>query len=52
MIKPRLLTEDELLECFSQLMRDVTLVAEPVVDIWPYVDNLSPPDAQSLKYAT
>jgi hypothetical protein len=36
----RLLTVEEFKACFAEPMRNVTENAEPVLDIWPYVDNL------------
>jgi hypothetical protein len=36
----RLLSVEEFEACFAQPMRNVTEDAEPVADIWPYVDNL------------
>src|SRR6478752_6297314 len=36
----RLLSAEEFAACFAQPMRDVTKHAEPVVDIWPYVEGL------------
>ncbi len=36
----RCLSEDEFLACFAKPMRDVTAVAEQVLDIWPYVDSV------------
>jgi hypothetical protein len=36
----RLLSVEEFQTCFAQPMRNVTENAEPVVDIWPYVDAL------------
>ncbi len=35
----RLLTEKEFKATFTEKMTDVTLLAEPVVDIWPYVQE-------------
>ena len=36
----RLLSLQEFEACFAQPMRNVTESAEPVLDIWPYVDSL------------
>ena len=36
----RLLSVEEFEACFAQPMRNVTENAEPVLDIWPYVDSL------------
>lgn len=36
----RLLTFEEFKACFAEPMRNVTENAEPVLDIWPYVDSL------------
>ena len=36
----RLLSLQEFEVCFAQPMRNVTESAEPVLDIWPYVDSL------------
>lgn len=36
----RHLSDEEFTACFGQPMRSVTEDAEPVVDIWPYVDGL------------
>lgn len=36
----RLLSAEEFEACFAQPMRNVTETAEPVLDIWPYVDSL------------
>jgi hypothetical protein len=37
----RLLTEKEFKSTFTNKMIDVTQTAEPVVDIWPYVQQLT-----------
>ncbi|KQQ14260.1 hypothetical protein ASF53_10605 [Methylobacterium sp. Leaf123] len=36
----RCLSKDEFLACFADPMRDVTAIAEQVLDIWPYVDSV------------
>jgi hypothetical protein len=36
----RLLSAEEFEACFARPMRNVTENAEPVLDIWPYVDSL------------
>jgi hypothetical protein len=36
-----LLTEKEFKSTFTDKMQDVTQTAEPVVDIWPYVEQLT-----------
>ena len=36
----RLLSEAEFLACFAPPMRDITAIAEAVVNIWPYIDAL------------
>jgi hypothetical protein len=40
MTRHRLLTKDELLQCFAEPMRDMTAAPEAAADIWPYVDGL------------
>lgn len=40
MTKARLLSASEFEACFARPMRDVTTTAEPILDIWPYVDAL------------
>ncbi len=37
----RLLSADEFEACFAAPIQNVTENAEPIVDIWPYVDNIS-----------
>ena len=39
----RLLSGDEFAACFSAPMRNVTATAEPVVDVWPYVETIALP---------
>jgi hypothetical protein len=38
------LSEADYKACFAEPMRDVTATAEPVVDIWPYADELDVPE--------
>ncbi len=45
----RLLSAEDFHACFAPPMRNVTENAEPVVDIWPYVDGLNL-DALALPY--
>jgi hypothetical protein len=40
MTNHRLLSDGEFRACFAAPMRDITLEAEAVVEIWPYVDSL------------
>ncbi|MES0101986.1 hypothetical protein [Mesorhizobium sp. M0019] len=37
----RLLSLEEFEACFAHPMRNVTESAEPILDIWPYVDSLN-----------
>ncbi|WP_338664113.1 hypothetical protein VQH23_02885 [Pararoseomonas sp. SCSIO 73927] len=40
MASTRHLSQEEFDACFVAPMRDVTSTADPLVDIWPYVDGL------------
>jgi hypothetical protein len=47
MIIARSLTADEFRDCFAAPMTNVTAEAQPVVDIWPYVDALDLDELQA-----